>query len=61
MSLAIAGALQAGADCDVPAAMVKVLGTRLEGDITERAHLATRPVDRIGYADAVNADSGMDQ
>jgi acyl-CoA dehydrogenase len=53
MSLAIAGALQAGADCDVSAAMVKVLGTRFEGDIAERAHLATRPVDRSRYADAV--------
>ena len=46
MSLAVAGALQAGNDADLPAAMVKVLGTRFEGDIAERAHLATRPGDR---------------
>jgi hypothetical protein len=33
--------------------MVKVLGTQLEGDIAERAHLAARSADRGGYADAV--------
>lgn len=53
MSLAVAGALQAGNDAEVPAAMVKVLGTQLEGDIAERAHLAARSADRGGYADAV--------
>ena len=54
MSLAVAGALQAGNDADVPAAMVKVLGTRFEGDIAERAHLATWPGDRSSYDDAVD-------
>jgi acyl-CoA dehydrogenase len=54
MSLAVAGALQAGTDADLPAAMVKVLGTRFEGDIAERAHLAARPGDRSGYAEAVD-------
>jgi acyl-CoA dehydrogenase len=53
MSLAIAGALQAGNDADLPAAMVKVLGTRLEGDIAERAHLATRLIDQGTYGEAV--------
>ena len=54
MSLAVAGALQAGNDADVPAAMVKVLGTRFEGDITQRAHLATTLSDRNGYREAVD-------
>jgi hypothetical protein len=54
MSQAVAGALQAGNDADVPAAMVKVLGTRFEGDIAERAHLATRPCDRSAYREAVD-------
>jgi alkylation response protein AidB-like acyl-CoA dehydrogenase len=54
MSLAVAGALQAGNDADLPAAMVKVLGTRFEGDIAERAHLATRLSDRSGYGEAVD-------
>jgi acyl-CoA dehydrogenase len=54
MSLAVAGALQAGADADLPAAMVKVLGTRFEGDIAERAHLATRPGDPSSYGEAID-------
>jgi acyl-CoA dehydrogenase len=54
MSLAVAGALQAGTDADLPAAMVKVLGTRFEGDIAERAHLATRPDDRSSYSEAID-------
>jgi acyl-CoA dehydrogenase len=54
MSLAVAGALQAGTDADVPAAMVKVLGTRFEGDIAERAHLATRISDQGTYSEAVD-------
>jgi alkylation response protein AidB-like acyl-CoA dehydrogenase len=54
MSLAVAGALQAGNDADVPAAMVKVLGTRFEGDIAQRAHLATTLSDRNGYREAVD-------
>jgi acyl-CoA dehydrogenase len=53
MSLAVAGALQTGDDADVPAAMVKVLGTRFEGDIAERAHLAMRPGDQSAYREAV--------
>jgi acyl-CoA dehydrogenase len=54
MSLAVAGTLQAGAGADLSAAMVKVLGTRFEGDIAERAHLAIRPGDRRGYAEAID-------
>jgi hypothetical protein len=54
MSLAVAGALQGGTDADVSAAMVKVLGTRFEGDIAERAHLATRLDDRSRYSAAVD-------
>jgi hypothetical protein len=33
--------------------MVKVLGTRFEGDIAERAHLGTRLIDGSAYSDAV--------
>jgi acyl-CoA dehydrogenase len=54
MSLAVAGALQAGTDADVPAAMVKILGTRFEGDIAERAHLATGVSDQSAYSEAVD-------
>ncbi|MFD4195620.1 acyl-CoA dehydrogenase family protein [Amycolatopsis thermoflava] len=39
MSLAVAAALERGEDADVPAAMVKVLGTTLEGDLVELADL----------------------
>jgi alkylation response protein AidB-like acyl-CoA dehydrogenase len=53
MSLAVAAALQEGTDADLPAAMVKVLGTRFEGDIAERAHLATGPGSRSAYGEAV--------
>jgi alkylation response protein AidB-like acyl-CoA dehydrogenase len=53
MSLAVAGVLQAEGDADVPAAMVKVLGTRLEGDIAERAHLATGLSEWSEYSEAV--------
>ncbi|RRO14321.1 acyl-CoA dehydrogenase [Saccharopolyspora rhizosphaerae] len=41
MSLSIAAALQRGERPDVPAALVKVLGTTLEGDIADLADLAT--------------------
>lgn len=41
MSLSIAAALQRGDRPDVPAALVKVLGTVLEGDIAELADLET--------------------
>lgn len=41
MSSAVAGALQRGESPDVPAAVVKVLGTTTEGDIAEFGHLAT--------------------
>jgi hypothetical protein len=41
MSTAVAGALQRGEDADVAAAVVKVLGTTLEGDITDYADLRT--------------------
>ncbi|HEX6917173.1 MAG TPA: acyl-CoA dehydrogenase family protein, partial [Phycicoccus sp.] len=52
MSLAVAGALQAGDDADVPAAMVKLLGTTFEGDVAEAAHLATRVDAGTPYAEA---------
>lgn len=41
MSLSIAAALQRGERADVPAALVKVLGTTLEGDLADLADLAT--------------------
>jgi acyl-CoA dehydrogenase len=53
MSLAVAGALESGDDADVAAAMVKVLGTTLEGDVAEAAHLASRADPASGYAGAV--------
>jgi hypothetical protein len=53
MSLAVSGALEAGSDADVPAAMVKLLGTTFEGDVAATAHLATRPEPGTPYADAV--------
>ncbi|MFM9379334.1 acyl-CoA dehydrogenase family protein [Gordonia sp. VNK21] len=40
MSLSVATALQRGDSADVPAALVKVLGTSLEGDIADVADLA---------------------
>ncbi|MBM7365377.1 acyl-CoA dehydrogenase family protein [Gordonia hydrophobica] len=40
MSLSVATALQRGDAADVPAALVKVLGTSLEGDIADLADLA---------------------
>jgi alkylation response protein AidB-like acyl-CoA dehydrogenase len=53
MSLAVAGALEAGDDADVAAAMVKLLGTTFEGDVAEAAHLATRADPGTPYAEAV--------
>ncbi|MCV7365787.1 acyl-CoA dehydrogenase family protein [Mycolicibacterium neworleansense] len=41
MSTAVAGALQRGETPDVPAAVVKVLGTTVEGDIADYADLRT--------------------
>jgi alkylation response protein AidB-like acyl-CoA dehydrogenase len=41
MSSAVADALQRDEPAEVPAAVVKVLGTTTEGDIAEFAHLAT--------------------
>ncbi|WP_396908987.1 acyl-CoA dehydrogenase family protein [Mycolicibacterium sp.] len=41
MSTAVAGALQRGENPDVPAAVVKVLGTTVEGDIAEFADQLT--------------------
>ncbi|MDY6995279.1 MAG: acyl-CoA dehydrogenase family protein [Actinomycetota bacterium] len=40
MSSAVAGALERHEPADVPAAVVKVIGTSTEGDIAEFAHLA---------------------
>ncbi|MDX1893116.1 acyl-CoA dehydrogenase family protein [Mycolicibacterium sp. 050158] len=41
MSTAVAGSLQRGEAADVPAAVVKVLGTTVEGDVADFADLAT--------------------
>jgi acyl-CoA dehydrogenase len=41
LSMAISGALERGENADTSAAVVKVLGTTLEGDIVEEAHLLT--------------------
>lgn len=43
MSSAVAGALERHEPADVPAAVVKVLGTTTEGDIAEFAHLYAEP------------------
>lgn len=43
MSTAVAGALERHEPADVPAAVVKVLGTATEGDIAEFADLQTAP------------------
>lgn len=43
MSNAVAGALQRQDPADLPAAVVKVLGTTTEGDIAEFAHLQDSP------------------
>lgn len=40
MSMAVSGALQRTEDADVAAAMVKIIGTDLEGSIAEEANLA---------------------
>lgn len=39
MSLSVASALENGEDADIPAAMVKMLGTETEGDLVEHADL----------------------
>ncbi len=57
MSSAVAGALQRGESPDVPAAVVKVLGTTTEGDIAEFGHLATEHGARF----AALADTAVDQ
>ncbi len=54
LSLAVAGALQDGAAADVPAAMLKVLGTALEGDLAQTAQLETRPEPGSPYARSVS-------
>ncbi len=48
MSTAVAGALQRGEPADVPAAVVKVLGTELEGDVAEAAALHGDPTGPFG-------------
>jgi Acyl-CoA dehydrogenase, C-terminal domain len=53
LSLAVAGALDGGAEADVPAAMVKLLGTRFEGDLAETSHLAGRTGEPAAYRAAV--------
>jgi len=57
MSSAVAGALQRGEPADVPAAVVKVLGTTTEGDIAEYGHLATEH----GASIAALAEAAVDQ
>lgn len=57
MSSAVAGALQRGESPDVPAAVMKVLGTTTEGDIAEFGHLAIEH----GVRFAALADTAVDQ
>ncbi|TRW88387.1 acyl-CoA dehydrogenase [Mycolicibacterium sp. 018/SC-01/001] len=57
MSSAVAGALQRGESPDVPAAVVKVLGTTTEGDIAEFGHLSAEQDSRF----AALADAAVDQ
>lgn len=59
MSSAVAGALERHEPADVPAAVVKVLGTTTEGDIAEFAHLAA---DTMAGPDLrAMADAAVDQ
>lgn len=56
MSTAVAGALERHDDADVPAAVVKVLGTTTEGDIAEFADLAVDPAGAdASYGELVGA------
>lgn len=55
MSTAIAGALQRGDDADVSAAVVKVVGTTLEGDIAEFADQHTGDTPRDQWTAMVSA------
>jgi alkylation response protein AidB-like acyl-CoA dehydrogenase len=59
MSSAVAGALERHEPADVPAAVVKVLGTTTEGDIAEFAHLAA---DNVAGPDLrAMSDAAVDQ
>ncbi|MGE4361336.1 MAG: acyl-CoA dehydrogenase family protein, partial [Mycolicibacterium sp.] len=55
MSSAVAGALQRHEPADVPAAVVKVLGTTTEGDIAEYAHLMMDDDAGQQFSDMANA------
>lgn len=55
MSSAVAGALQRHEPADVPAAVVKVLGTTTEGDIAEYAHLMMDDAAGQQFSDMANA------
>ncbi|AFM18142.1 acyl-CoA dehydrogenase [Mycolicibacterium chubuense NBB4] len=59
MSSAVAGALERGEPADVPAAVVKVLGTTTEGDVAEFAHLAGDDVAPQAFRETSGA--AMDQ
>jgi alkylation response protein AidB-like acyl-CoA dehydrogenase len=59
MSSAVAGALQRHEPADVPAAVVKVLGTTTEGEIAEFAHLADDRSGADGFSEL--AANAMDQ
>jgi alkylation response protein AidB-like acyl-CoA dehydrogenase len=59
MSSAVAGALERHEAADVPAAVVKVLGTTTEGDIAEFAHLFVD--DGVGPDFSAMAGSAVDQ
>lgn len=55
MSSAVAGALEKHEPADVPAAVVKVLGTTTEGDIAEFAHLSAEPAAGQDFCTMSNA------
>jgi hypothetical protein len=59
MSSAIAGALERHEAADVPAAVVKVLGTATEGDVAEFAHLAAD--DDVSPGPRSMAETALDQ
>ncbi len=61
MSTAVAGALQRHEPADVPAAVVKVLGTATEGDIAEAAALATGDEASAEAEWQTLVDAGLDQ
>ena len=55
MSTAVAGALERHESADLPAAVVKLLGTTTEGDIAEFAHITTDHSAGQPFSDIVSA------